>query len=37
MADLITGIDAATQGKLDAAIRKINTAWLNPQQILSKP
>jgi hypothetical protein len=36
MADLITGIDAATQGKLDAAIRKINTAWLNPQQMFEQ-
>lgn len=36
MADLVTGIDAATQGKLDAAIRKINTAWLNPAQMFEQ-
>lgn len=32
MADVYTGIDAATAGKLDTAIRKINTAWLNMRQ-----
>jgi len=36
MADLLTGISAATQGKLDAAIRTINTAWLNPQQVFEQ-
>ena len=36
MADLLTGISAATQGKLDAAIRKINTAWLDPAQVFEQ-
>lgn len=36
MADIITGISAATAGKLDAAIQKINTAWLNPRQVFEQ-